>query len=854
MVHQRHVGHVLNVPEEGLARWKRAPRWLVLLIWCAAPMLIAAASPDEEFLQGLRTRRLFELAEKYCREKLTDQQLAASDRSLFTLELIRTYAEHAANAEPAARNALWKQADDTAVEFMRNAPQHPQILLIKTQQALVVLARGEMARLEAEVSADPARAVAEAREVIRQASRLLDSLEAEVTAAATTAKRAGRTPADLTAEELDSLLNNVRFHRARAARNQALSYPEGSPDRLAALNSAIGDLEVSLREVPADDPHGRTIRLELAVCQRLAGDSDAARQSLEELDADGVTPEVRLAARAERVRLDLAARRTDEALRILTQGRAIGGTVSPELDFAHLETYVALWQAAADVKQTAESEKWRNQSIAAVKLVEQTHGPYWGRRAEILLVRVGGQRGDGSLEILRRAADDFYVKGQIDEALATYDKAAMAAGEVKDEAGAFEFAYKAALVEQQRKRYAEASQRFHELSLARKDHPQAPTAHLLALVNEAQAWQADPARREGYVRMLAEHGGLWPTASTANLARLWLGSLYEREKSWQEAIAAYRGVDPNSEQAVEAIQGAERCWTAWLQQRFATGERNLAPAAQEAAQTFETALRTTNGDWPSSWSAAQREMALAAAKLRLSWTTSDRAQVEQCLHAALGDPSPPADPWSVAARMWLVVAVAGQPGRTVDARRELALIPSASSEQWTGLVQQLDALRRDAVGGERVELAKFELQVIEPQLVDSRKVPDLARNAFHRMRALALFDSGSQAEGLRSLSEFAQSRPQDGELQAELGDLLLASADRSDWERGLIQWRVVASKSQPRSTRWFKAKYSVAKAQFLLGDKVGAAKLIRYLQATEDLMTSGFQKEFLELLHQCEEK
>jgi hypothetical protein len=80
---------------------------------------------------------------------------------------------------------------------------------------------------------------------------------------------------------------------------------------------------------------------------------------------------------------------------------------------------------------------------------------------------------------------------------------------------------------------------------------------------------------------------------------------------------------------------------------------------------------------------------------------------------------------------------------------------------------------------------------------------------------------------------------------------LLDSDDKSYWQQALDQWRRVAARTRPRTDRWFHAKYSVALAQFKLNDKQGAAKLIRYLQATEDLKRSGIEKEFDDLLSQC---
>ena len=60
--------------------WLLAVPSLVLLF---LPSAAQAASADERFLEGLRARRLFGLAESFCRERLADEELhAAAYRTL----------------------------------------------------------------------------------------------------------------------------------------------------------------------------------------------------------------------------------------------------------------------------------------------------------------------------------------------------------------------------------------------------------------------------------------------------------------------------------------------------------------------------------------------------------------------------------------------------------------------------------------------------------------------------------------------------------------------------------------------------------------------------------------------------
>ena len=66
------------------------------------------------------------------------------------------------------------------------------------------------------------------------------------------------------------------------------------------------------------------------------------------------------------------------------------------------------------------------------------------------------------------------------------------------------------------------------------------------------------------------------------------------------------------------------------------------------------------------------------------------------------------------------------------------------------------------------------------------------------------------------------------------------------------RWRIIARRARRRSELWFEAKYSVALVLFKLGDKQGAAKLILYLEATEDLAASGWHDRFAELKRRCQ--
>jgi len=195
-----------------------------------------AADEDERFLEGLRQRRLFELAEKYCTERLAGAQLPPVVQGDLAVELIRTYALHAANSPPDQREELWKRARTAAAEFQRQNPQHSRGILIRMQDALTLLAQGELARQELEAgAADPDES---ARKALREATKLLADLDKEIAREIPLRRRGQLRPEELTADELTSLQHNAIHQLARASRNLALLYEAKSADQVAGLSRA----------------------------------------------------------------------------------------------------------------------------------------------------------------------------------------------------------------------------------------------------------------------------------------------------------------------------------------------------------------------------------------------------------------------------------------------------------------------------------------------------------------------------------------------------------------------------------------------------------------------------------------
>ncbi|MCB9938999.1 MAG: hypothetical protein H6823_12200 [Planctomycetaceae bacterium] len=812
------------------------------------PSALVASDEDGRFMAGLRERRLFSLAETYCQARLKVGQIGSTDRAELTVELIRTLAEHAMNSRGSQRDQLWQQARDVATSF--NTTERPRAVLVRVQDALTVLARGELSRMESEVSPMPDESLTAARETLREAASALTSIDRELTETIPIQRRNPLRPDELSAEELTSLQNHVRYQLARTYKNQALCFPPASSDRTASLTAAIDQLQQPLLQLAPGQSLYVDLRLEQIACLRLLGDLSGAAAYLKALSEADLSPQEQLSVQVERIRWQLAKGQANEALKVVTEGRTIASVTLAELDFAFLETYVSLWKSAADGREQEDASRWRDKSIATAKFVEQEHGAYWARRAEILLVRIGAGSGDGSVDILRRTADDLYRKGNLDDAITAYDKAAAAAINAAELDQSFELAYKAALVLQQQQKHPEAATRFQKLALAQKSHAYAANSHLLAIANTRQASAAAGKWLESYPELLQEHLANWPNSDSASTAAFWLGEFETGWRSWQDAIEAFSKVRPESEHFTSSVKELGECWLMRLESLRAAQQ----PITEELQRADDTLRRAFVGDeekLPTEWSPAAREAVLALAKIRLRYGDVRFAETESFLKAALAGSPEPSDAWRVAAESVLVGIVARQPGREADAREMLAQVGAASTNQLFALFQQIALLMEAASGSAQMDLAKLVADVAKRLDAKGGELDAAQSLLVDQTLAKALEVTGDVDAAYELFSRLAKEHSGNAAVQEDFGRFLLASDNEAHWQQALDQWRRVAARTRPRTNRWFYAKYSVALAQYKLNDKQDAAKLIRYLQATEDLSQSELEQEFSELLARC---
>ena len=824
-----------------------------LLPCLLATTLFLAARPaftdDRQFLAGLRQRQLFDLAALYCESRLADTDLTARQWSELVVELSRTHAEHALNSPPGERDAPWAAAGQVVADFSTRFPQHARLKVVQLQASLALLARGELGRQEAEVLAASPDRWDQPRSHLRSAIAELELLEQSVAEGL----RSRNQPADgLTEWEWLRLQKNIHYQLARALRNQAQSYPAGSADRSNALTRSLAHLN-PLVTLDADEPLTWPARVDQIICLRLLEDFAAAESRLSLLEQTVPPPEIRPSVRAERIRLLLAGGQLADARNLLEEAREQPDPTSGQLDMALLETYVALWRAADRAGQQAQVAALQEQAMRLVRHIEQHWGPYWTRRAEMVVAdaaTIGS--GASNLDVLIATAQNFYRRGQLQEAVPAFLRAADKAREMSDAASGLQLMNTAARIEHDLGRHQAAVEHFRAAALSFADQDEAGTVHLWAILNASQLAQQDPAALDRYLQLLREHVARWPTGSSSNTARRWLGQLHVHQRNEAAAIEAYQGIGSEFPDFPRVVADLERLWIRQLARLRDDAAPSYPHEADRAARFFENLLLGDERGLPEHWTPAHRSAAVAAARIRIDHSRQADGAAEQLLIAAL-EGSPDADPvWRSTAQSLLVVAMATQ-GRQAAAQQILSGLADGSPQQLLMIVSALARLSPSAGRPPNLALANLQLAATELLLRQRDQLDPSDQRRLDQAHAEALAAAGQLTAATRLYAELARTQPAAGNIQEGYAQLLLDSGDRESLQPALRQWRLVLAKSPAHTERWYRAKYSLAQVHFQLGDKRRAAELIRLLQAVPPgLEQTPLKPQFLQLLAECD--
>lgn len=826
---------------------KRALAIFLSLLW-SGPLW--ATPPEVRPVVQLRQKGQYAAAEKEAGERLGHPSLSDETRLELTLELSRTWAEHALASPVEQQAARWTQAQEVLDDFLARYPRHPKLLLVRAQGALVELARAQRLREDAELANEDLSATKAARDALRgavaRAKGLHGDVETQLHGPAPDGKRqAGM----LTLAELQSLELNVRLHWARGLREQALSYRETSADRINSLSQALEVLK-PLGTLEPNTSFAWSARLDEIGCLRMIEDATAAEHRLQALASAVPPPELQGHLRAERTRVALARGQLDEALAEAAPGAPRGPSDWSEADLALLETYLALWAQAELRRQRARGAEWERAASDQTESIVREHGLRAARRADLLLARHLAGREEAPLPATQlRVAEGLDRGGKPVEALAAYDRTV----ELARAQGLAELAFSAELaaarVEQEQEHFGAAAERFRALALKAPQHPRAAEAHLLAVHCAAQQARSQPAPElEAYQRLLVEHLATWPKGSTAAQAQSWLGRLHEQQGDYAAAIEMLSRIKSDAPQFAEAVPAIGRSYENWLaalrQQR-----RPTAAIAAKAVAYFD-AIVAPGGTLPRSWTPLERAAAIAEARILLRQSPRDAQRAEALASAAL-DGQPPPTPDEQHALQALRIAASVAADRVLQAAQAWEQSPLSAGPQSLWLVETLAELRGSAAADRRSAIARLELTIVDDLAGEAAKLAPATRLELERRRAELLAITGRRSEAVGSLTALASQHPSDGQTQEALAQLL-GGGDRFSVLQAVDKWREVAGKCRPGSPRWWRAHYGLARAQLDLGQTAECLATIKRVGGTPgDFGGEEMKARFVQLKREC---
>jgi hypothetical protein len=823
----------------------------------------ASLSADQRFLAGLRQRRLLGLAETYCKERLSDPSLAPRRRAELAVELVRTYALAALDSKPNGRPLWWDRAHQVAIDFPQREATNPFAILVQFEDARVWISQGEVARAESQWDQAAETSTAVPRAALRNALRALDRLDTRLAVASRRHGHGHEADDALSRAAIDALQRHVAYQTARALRSQGQCYAAGTPDRTNSLQQALERL-TPLAELPVADRLIWQSRVDRVACYRLLGNAAQAGRLVTAILTSNPPPEVADAARAERIRAELAAGQIDRALAAAEAAATTTGPKGADLELARLEAMIAAWRKAKGQADAAAAGRLAREAADQVQRIEERLSPYWMRRAETMLAHAMAS-GGVDLRALTRAAQGFYRSGKLTQAEVTYDRIAQLAADQGRTGQAFDAAFTAATIEHDLAErgsdtadplphHRSAIDRYGKLAETFSDHPRAAEADLLAIYHAAQiARLLTGTRRQDaldhYATRIDIHLKRWPDGSTVGQVQLWLGRLRQAQRHWEDAIAAYLAIPPDDAHFEAAVQAVVRCYDQWHAERVAGGED-----ARSVTRAATACYRQLLGGPQPPRGAARRDCALALAMTLLEEGDNGCGEAQQVLTAALAEPSPPSGNWQRQAQTLLVLALAGQ-GQAAAAREVLDQVPEGPAEPMITLIERLTQRARGLPeGSDRRAVADLAVRAAESVPADGIGLQaDLARR-FRTAQAAALAAAGRRQMAIRNYDGLAGRYPKDVAVQQSLAELLSNSQDPRELQRALKKWRTVQQLSLVASRRWFLARYGQAEILARQGEKAKAAKLIEVTQVLHPSLGGPvIRQKFQQLLERCQQ-
>lgn len=824
---------------------------VVLLFLVAASTSTGADETHARYFEELRRRGLFGLAESEAVSRLADEDLPLTARTSFSIELSRTLMEHAGFAADDQRNELWQRARATIQDLLNRDASNPRRVALQCQLAAVYAAEGDWLRAERELRPYDEPLLNQTRIACTKAIELSKAVEKQLSEPP---QEAGTKKASnaLPGSEVRLLLHQVRWQLGQSYRNRAELAAAGSTERTADFVEA--DLFLRKLTGPADEPLQTRAKLMLATCHRLKNELGRAAEILTNLEktdlkaGDAVQNEIV----AERVRLMIAMRRPTEAAELLLKTRGQRQRLTGDLWLLQVQVLIGMRQVALDKQQDILANRLSEQIATAIDRCQEQVGGFWTRRCRQLWenTQTSDKYGPELDGLMQQARRDF-TAGRIDTALAVYAAAEQVAVQQGQAVLAMELGFTRASILLDEKKFEAATTEFFRLVSKYETDEKTPQAHLLATYCLGRLYDEKKTqpRREAYTEALDRHINEFSKNKTVNDAYFLKAQLEEQRLQATQALPLYLQVDSRHARALDAVDGAARCYETILR-RMTEKRLPTAELEQQAIEQLTRFLQAT-GTAKDTWTVTHADIAIRLSGILLNSPVSSRItdadrwldQIESFVERKDLKPADTEMVSNLRQRMSLlrIVTLAGK--GTIAEAQSLLKSQSASPAELLVILEKLTQMV-DASGGKaQSQLASLQLEASERLASERSQLSPAQAEQFDRCYLKACLSSGKQPKAIETGRHLIDAGAKDADRLRELARLFSESNNKEIVGLAKQSWRRVEGLTKAGSPEWMQARLSVLQCCVRSGELDEGRKLLQVTKALYPDFGSGTLKD-----------
>ena len=812
---------------------------MVLVILACSPQITFAQQSgataqaqrdDQKLLNGLRERQLFDLANDYCQKLLDSSDLPPQRRVTLTVHQLKNLTAKAVSSSGEIRDATWQQIDTIADRFY-DSFRGSRAFLVRTQQSLAKIAQTRLIRQEIDVRLAQPGAEKTAITLLRSVRDELDETIGDIDKAIPGGKT-NESSTDLSIPQLLALKGNLQFQYAVCNLERSQLYgADAKADRKDALSQAQEQIASATRTAEKGKTLWWEAKLASSKCLRLLGRNSEANATLKTLPIKLLPPNLKPQLRIERLRVALASHNPTQVGNLVSE--ALKQAQRPPLEEIGLVQATA-WLASATNSEQA--VRWKSISASLVKSVKLSHGRYWGRRAEVVLVdliqnNVANNPSatsispDTDLLILTKAAETALKEKRHQDAVDGFAKAILLAKRQSDYESVLRLSIQQGQLFEELGRHADAADLMIDSAIVKPDLRNAAAAHLRGCWNLLQtiAGADAPKQAERFQKSLEQHLQTWPTSSTTESALLWLGDQHSQNRNYRSAMETLLRVPTNNKRFPQAITQA------------ATAASNILLKLEQTQQPLDLMTKRLIGQIrePAEKNPDLKAITeLLAADIDIRFRS--RLSSQQTLNEFEQDPrindSGPAKLRLTELRLAIQTI---SKIKDADAFTKQLLQAQNKPAVQRRLHDYLHAMRiRNDSSNSTQTLATANLQVAQQAAADARQANQKERATIWELRVVELQSILRQHEqAIELLTKLVKEYPRKADLQIKLAQAMTAAYGKSDPEKPINQWRQLARRLRPESDNWFMAKYNVAELLHRSGKRDEALKLLKYIKA-----------------------